>query len=203
MARRLRSHVFGNVVGYVALFVSLSGVAYAATSLPPGSVGSRQLKRAAVTRTKLAAGAVNASKVAAYSLTGRQINAATLGTVPRAATAGTAISATSATSATEAGAAGTTARLGSVTLVRADGAAVAHNGVESVSAFCPAGEQAIGGGGRADASDSGDAIVSSRPTVPGNTTAPATGSTLEGWQVSVVNNSTTDIHPSTWVICTG
>jgi hypothetical protein len=194
MARRLRSHVAGNLVGYVALFVSLSGVAYAATSLPPGSVGSRQLKRAAVTRAKLAAGVVNASKVAANSLTGRQINAATLGTVPSATTAATA---------TEAGAAGTATRLGSVTLVRADGAALAPNGVESESASCPAGEQPIGGGGRADASNPRDAIISSRPSVPGNTTEPTTGSTLEGWQVTVVNNSTTDIHPSTWVICTG
>ena len=42
------------VVAYAALFVSLGGVGYAATQLPAGSVGSRQLKNGAVTLTKIA-----------------------------------------------------------------------------------------------------------------------------------------------------
>jgi hypothetical protein len=210
MVGKVRSHILGNAVGYVALFVALSGTAYAATSLPPGSVGTGQLKRGAVTRAKLAAHAVNGSKVAAHSLTGRQINAATLATVPRATaavTASTAISAThaatadTATTATNAATASVATKLGSVTLVRTDGPALPSNQVESLTAFCLAGQQPIGGGGRADASNADDAIVSSRPAVPGNTTAPATGAALEGWQISVVNHSTTDIHPSAWVIC--
>jgi hypothetical protein len=201
MADRLRSHIAGNFVGYVALFVSLSGVAYAATRLPPGSVGTAQLKRGAVTRSKLAAGAVSGSKVAKHSLTGAQINASTLGTVPSAASAATAGTATRATAATYAGTANTAMRLGSVTLVRSDGAALTPHRSESVAAFCSAGQQTIGGGGRTDASNSVDAIVSSRPSVPGNAALPGTGATLQGWQVTVVNNSGTNIHPSAWVIC--
>jgi hypothetical protein len=207
MAGRLRSHIFGNAVGYVALFVSLSGAAYAAASLPPGSVGSTQLRRGAVTRSKIAAGAVNGSKVAAHSLTGRQINAATLATVPGAETASTAISAThaatadTATTATSAATASTAARLGSVTLVEKDGPALAPNQAESVAAFCSPGQQTIGGGGRTDSSNTDDAIVSSRPAVPGNTALPGTGATLEGWQITALNHSTADIHPSAWVIC--
>jgi hypothetical protein len=58
-----------NPVAYLALFIALGGTAYAATSLPPGSVGTAQLRngsvtgqklrRAAVTSTALAAGSVN------------------------------------------------------------------------------------------------------------------------------------------------
>jgi hypothetical protein len=212
MARRLQSHIAGNLVGYVALFVSLSGVAYAAERLPPGSVGSRQLTRSAVTRSKLAAGAVTGTKVAANSLTGRQIDASTLGTVPTATTAVTATTATyagtagtagTATAATHAGTADTATRLGSVTLVRTDGAALAPKHAETIAAFCSGGRQPIGGGGRADAFNDGGTLVSSRPTVSGSVTAPGTGASLEGWLVGVVNNSATDIHPSAWVICAG
>jgi hypothetical protein len=212
MVSRLRSHIAGNVVGYVALFVSLSGAAYAASSVPAGSVGSAQLKRGAVTRSKLAAGSVNGSKILANSLTGRQINASTLGTVPSATTAGTAGAAATAThaaiadaatTATHAGTADTATRLGSVTLVRSDGAALAPGHTESVTAFCSAGGQPIGGGGRTDQSNVGDAIISSRPAVPGNVILPGTGATLQGWQVTVVNNSSTNIYPSAWAICAG
>jgi hypothetical protein len=48
IARHLRS----NVIGYVALFVAIGGVSYAAT-LPRNSVGTAQLKKNAVTSTKV------------------------------------------------------------------------------------------------------------------------------------------------------
>jgi hypothetical protein len=91
--------------------------------------------------------------------------------------------------------------LGSVTLVRHDGGAVAPGHFETVAAFCSAGQQPIGGGGRSDAADNASALTSSRPTVPGNTVLPASGSTLQGWQVTAVNYSSTNIHPSAWAIC--
>jgi hypothetical protein len=40
-------------IAYLALFVALGGTAYAATALPPGSVGTRQLKNGAVTNAKV------------------------------------------------------------------------------------------------------------------------------------------------------
>lgn len=51
------SHLRRHVVGYLALLVALSGTAYAA-SLPSNSVGTRQLRDGAVTRAKLASGAL-------------------------------------------------------------------------------------------------------------------------------------------------
>jgi hypothetical protein len=52
--KRLRGRLtFANVVACIALFVALGGVGYAATSLPKNSVGTRQLKKAAVTPAKL------------------------------------------------------------------------------------------------------------------------------------------------------
>jgi hypothetical protein len=56
MLGRFSSHVRHNVVAYVALFVALSGSAYAASTLPPNSVGTKQLNNHAVTKAKLARG---------------------------------------------------------------------------------------------------------------------------------------------------
>jgi hypothetical protein len=78
VATKLASHIRRNAVAYVALFVALSGTAAAATSvLPVNSVGTAQLKN----------GAVTGQKVANDTLTGANIKASTLGTVPNAANA--------------------------------------------------------------------------------------------------------------------
>ena len=70
------------VVAVIALIAALSGSAYAA--LGKNSIGSRQLKRKAVTTGKIANNAVNGSKVANHSLSGSDINLEALGTVPSA-----------------------------------------------------------------------------------------------------------------------
>jgi hypothetical protein len=44
---------YANVVASLALFIALGGVSWAAVTLPPGSVGNRQLKRSAVTSAKV------------------------------------------------------------------------------------------------------------------------------------------------------
>jgi hypothetical protein len=55
MVERLVSRLsYGNVMSTIALFVALGGVSYAATSLPPNSVGAAQLKRNAVNSLKVA-----------------------------------------------------------------------------------------------------------------------------------------------------
>lgn len=51
MSRVLR-HFRHNVVAYLALFVALGGTSYAAINLPPGSVGSRQLRNHSITPVK-------------------------------------------------------------------------------------------------------------------------------------------------------
>jgi hypothetical protein len=70
------------IVALLALFVALSGGAYA-FSLKKNSVKTRSIKNGAVTNPKLARGAVTGSKVAPGSLTGANINQSTL-TVPSA-----------------------------------------------------------------------------------------------------------------------
>ena len=45
---------YANVMSTVAVFVALGGASYAATQLPPNSIGSRQLRDGAVTPPKLA-----------------------------------------------------------------------------------------------------------------------------------------------------
>ena len=58
---------FANVVSLMALFVALSGGAYALT-IPRNSVGTEQLKRSAVARSKIKPGAVTSPKVRDGSL---------------------------------------------------------------------------------------------------------------------------------------
>jgi hypothetical protein len=70
MPSRILNHLRGNAVGYVALFAALGGTSYAAVTLAPGSVKSRQLANGAVTHAKLARNSVQANNLLAHSLTG-------------------------------------------------------------------------------------------------------------------------------------
>jgi hypothetical protein len=65
------------VVACLALMVALGGTSYAAIRLPANSVGTKQLKK----------GAVTAVKVKSNTLAGKQINESTLGEVPSAGSA--------------------------------------------------------------------------------------------------------------------
>ena len=62
-ARRLRRPSPAMAVALVALFVALSGGAYAAVTLPAHSVGAAQLKTFAVTNPKLAVNSVGSRKI--------------------------------------------------------------------------------------------------------------------------------------------
>jgi len=77
------------VVAISALLIALSGSAYAAIrfTVPPNSVGSRQLKAKAVTGGKIANEAISGGKIEAESITGANIKLSALGTVPQAANA--------------------------------------------------------------------------------------------------------------------
>lgn len=91
MHKRLRAPSPAFVVSVIALFVALGGTTYAATALPAHSVGTKQLKKNAVTAAKIKNGAVIASKVNPAGLT-----------VPNATHARSADSAANATHATNA-----------------------------------------------------------------------------------------------------
>ena len=95
MLTRVRDRLtYANVVSTLGLFIALGGGAYAAVTLPPKSVGTKQLKNKAVTRVKIADRAVNGRKLARNSvnslkvtddkLTGADVREATLGRVPEA-----------------------------------------------------------------------------------------------------------------------
>ena len=67
---RLLAAVRHQSLGALALFVALSGTAYAAASLPRNSVGPAQLKKDAVTSVKVKDGSLSATDFADGELTG-------------------------------------------------------------------------------------------------------------------------------------
>jgi hypothetical protein len=60
--RRWRAPSPAFAISLLALFVALGGTTYAATSLPANSVGTKQLRNAAVTRSKISGGTLAALK---------------------------------------------------------------------------------------------------------------------------------------------
>jgi hypothetical protein len=110
------------VISLIAVFVALGGTGYAAFAVPKNSVGTKQLKKGAVTGAKIKNG----------SITGANFNLSKLGTVP---------SATNATYATSASIAKLTYVVTSTTVP-----SIMQNQDESAS--CPAGTNVVGGGVR-------------------------------------------------------
>jgi len=146
MLRSRPRTTYANVTATLALFIALSGGAYAATILPANSVGARQLKSSAVERGKIKNQAVNSVKVRDNSLTGADINEAALGKVA---------SAVAADSATNAGRALTAAALDKLTYKSATATAPADSASTAATATCDAGQHVVGGGVRLDAPTDG------------------------------------------------
>ena len=71
MLGQIRSQMtYANVMATIAVFVALGGGAYAAVTLPVNSVGTKQLKKGAVTNKKIGKSAVTSAKVKNRSLRG-------------------------------------------------------------------------------------------------------------------------------------
>jgi len=196
---------FANITSMMALMVALGGTSYAA-GLAKNSVGSAQIKPKAVKSSDLADGAVTSNKVKNGSLLAADFALGQIPVGPKgdrgAAGATGATGAPGATGAT--GAPGATGGIGAVTTVFTQAAADLAIGVKaSYNAFCPAGKQAIGGGGRGDADTSEDtAMTSSRPAIStGNTEPPVAGQGFQGWRITVSNIDGAGIRPEVWVIC--
>ena len=84
MTARIREHLRGNVVAYVALFAALCGSAYAAARIGPkdirrNAVRSRHIKNGQVKRPDVGAAAINGVKVGDGSLTGADVAGDSLG----------------------------------------------------------------------------------------------------------------------------
>jgi hypothetical protein len=58
--RKLSSYLVHNAVAFAALFLAFGGTAWAVSSLPAGSVGTKQLKKGAVTLVKISPAAQTA-----------------------------------------------------------------------------------------------------------------------------------------------
>lgn len=160
------------IVACLALIVALGGTSYAAIRLPANSVGTKQLKR----------GAVTGVKVRSNALTGTQINESRLGKVPSARSADTAANATNATTATNATAAGSApvSRLdyqSAVVALPAGGATVTRGTVS-----CPTGLSATGGGAKLADPNNG-AIFDVNPV--GKTGWEATGASATAQNMTV------------------
>ncbi|MGB2712485.1 MAG: hypothetical protein WBC33_13335 [Conexibacter sp.] len=191
MRRRLS---FANVTSMVALMVALGGTSYAATTLSKNSVGSAQIKKGSVAGSDIRANAITSTKVKNGSLKAVDFGANQL---PAGAKGDTGAQ----------GPKGDTGAFGAATVQFFQAAAdLADGASQSYNVFCPAGQQAIAGGARGDATDSeGTSVTSSRPAVSAtNTEPPAAGTGFTGWRITVVNLAgapAAGIRPEVWVVC--
>jgi hypothetical protein len=113
------------IVACIALTVALGGTSYAAIKLPAASVGTKQLKK----------GAVTGVKVKRNTITGTQIVESTLSKVPSALNADSADSADS-------------ADISRLDYRQSAASAIPTSGHVRVAASCDAGTFALGGGAK-------------------------------------------------------
>jgi hypothetical protein len=174
----MRRHLTAaNVLSTLALFLALTGGAYAAGLLPANSVGSRQLRKNAVTGPKIARNAINSSKVKNGSLLRGDFHPGALPIGPQGPPGPQGPTGS-------AGPAGTPA----VSRVASD-TPIAANSVGTGKASCPAGTNALGGGGRLSLSGTDSEVTESYPD----------GYT--GWIASAFNGSASEKTLTVTVMC--
>jgi hypothetical protein len=168
-------------IGLLALFLALSGTAYAA-ALPGNSVGTRQLKNDAVT----------SAKVKSRSLLRQDFKA---GQLPRGRRGATGPRGPAGATGPEGrqGPQGVAGRNGatSATVRNSASVAIAAGTTQSATAECAAGERAVGGGGVTGSANA--TLTDSHPT--GSPTSPS------GWQASYRNLTATADTISATVVC--
>ncbi|MEY2515132.1 MAG: hypothetical protein QOJ89_2490 [bacterium] len=213
MFNRIRGGLsFANLTSLMALTIALGGTSYAAIKLPSNSVGSSQIKAKSIKNADLADSSVTSGKVRNGSLLAKDFKSGQLpGGLPGAnGTNGTngapgAPGSTGATGPT--GPQGPQGVVGAATVQFDQAAAELANGAnQSYSVFCPAGQQAIAGGGRGDDTLSEETILTNtRPAISSTNTEPPTdGQPFTGWRITVVNpigGSASGIRPEVWVVC--
>lgn len=176
MAGKFSSHVRGNVVGYIAVFIALSGSTYAAVALEKNQVKSKHIKNAGVKTKDLANNAVTSPKVADGSLLGEDFAAGQLPAGPPGERGAQGERGEKGEKG-DPGATNLTIRRGPVNTVDPD------TGGGNTTVDCNPGEVATGGGIDFVSGMVGDFVAQeSQPT-------PTAGPSLEpdGWQVSALN----------------
>jgi hypothetical protein len=163
------------VVACVALIVALGGTGYAATQLPPKSVGQKQLRNGAVGNLQVRDGAITAGKLHKDAVTS---NAIRNGSVKSADLAqGILPAATS-------------------SVHEVSGDPIAPGAVGAASAACDPGQRATGGGGGfAGPAVTNDKMVDSIPVGDERPTI--------RWRVSLFNGGTQPRTPVAYVLCVG
>jgi hypothetical protein len=210
---RLRARLsFANVMSVIAVFIALGGTGYAAVKLPKNSVGSKELKSNAVSSSKVKNGSLTKSDFRASDLPvgpagaqGAQGPQGLQGLKGDPGTNGT--NGTNGANGAD-GADGAPGTVGAATTVFFQAPAdLADGNNMSYGAFCPAGKQAIAGGGRGDDTLSEQTILTNtRPAISSsNTEPPLAGQGFKGWRITVVNptggTATSGIRPEVWVVC--
>jgi hypothetical protein len=162
------------VVACIALGISLGGTGYAATQLPPKSVGREQLRNGAVGNLHVRDGAITVGKLRDGAVTSAKVRDGSLrakdlapGVLPAAPT---------------------------TTVRQVSGDPVAPGAVGAVSAACEKGERATGGGGGfAGPPTTNDKLVDSLPVGDEKPVA--------RWRASMFNGGQQPRTPVAYVIC--
>jgi hypothetical protein len=221
MLRKIRARRPGHatLVAYLALFIALGGVSYAALKLPKNSVGSKQIKANAVKGGKVKNGSLRVGDFRTGDLpAGERGPAGPTGltglTGPTGPTGQQGQQGQQGEQGLQGiqgiqGVQGATGTFGDVTVAFERAATdLADNNNGNYDVYCPAGQRAIGGGGRGDDTLSEQTILTNtRPAVSsGNTEPPTPGTqTFTGWRITVVNptgGTASGIKPEVWAICT-
>jgi hypothetical protein len=183
----LKRHLtVANALSCMALFVALSGVAYAATlgknqvkakNIAKEAVTSKKLKRGAVTSPKLANGAVVNGKIANGAVTNGKLanESVTASKLAKNAVTTNKISAEAVTTGKLGNESVTSAKLSGSLLVQLVRNVTYVNAVspensedaKTATATCPTGKQAIGGGARVNGELKEVALTGSNPFVAG------------------------------------
>ncbi|MBA2349687.1 MAG: hypothetical protein H0V81_15495 [Solirubrobacterales bacterium] len=201
-------HVRQQFVGYLALFVALGGVSYAAVVLPRNSVGTAQIKSGAVRNSDLGRNAVTSGKVQDGSLLVRDFKRGQLvAGAPGPAGPGGAKGDTGVKG--DAGVNGTNGTNGTngatnVTVVRGD-LSLAGMSSGGLRVNCPAGKRVTGGGvGAADGGIDNDRIIQSGPVGPLSVSPvqdTTTGTVPVSWAGRYFNGSASMRTFYVWAIC--
>lgn len=163
------------VVACVALIVALGGTGYAATQLPPKSVGQKQLRNGAVGNLQLRDRSITAGKLHKDAVTSAAIRNGAVTSADLAK--GILPAATS-------------------SVYQVSGDPVAPGAVGSATAACDPGQRATGGGGGfAGPAVTNDKMVDSIPV--GNERP-----TIR-WRVTLFNGGTQPRTPVAYVLCVG
>ena len=207
MFNRIRGGLsFANLTSLMALTVALGGTSYAAITLPRNSVASTQIKAAAVKNSDLGANAVTSGKVRNGALLAKDFKS---GELPRGLPGANGTNGAPGTpgAAGPTGPQGPTGTVGAATVqFEQAGVDLANGANQNYGAFCPAGQQAIAGGGRGDATLSEETILTNtRPAIStGDTEPPTDGQSFTGWRITVFNpigGAASGIRPEVWVVC--